>query len=669
MFAGVDELARALVQTNDAFAQGDLSAARAALDSSRVARARLSDIQRDTQDITAPSDPVGLSLLADLRARAASIPHEDNALRHWLSKNKASGDGPPPDPEQADAFIDAVLPLAWEPALDLILLCGESSRVLAHALAKRGYLRIIAYCPNGRENFPTEAVVVASQSELLTALRAFSAPMPRRLAFVPPLAGELSHEEHQELLETASSALDAAQVERNTVNAFGETWAKQGLANLPKLAALPSVASLQGAFTGLPMVLLAPGPSLAKNAHLVAALKGRALLVTMSHALAAVQRYGIEPDLVLALDAQDLRYHFQSYPAERIPALVLGVTVRPELFHLPAQRIFSFSGNATLESWLYGPLPEDPRLASGGSVSHCCFSLGLRMGCDPIILVGQDLAFTGGRVYANGSCDAGATIRTDAEGRFTIQGYSADYQKLSVVKGAAQSKPARVLTVPGYEGGEVQTSFPFSLFRRWFADTAAQHGGPSRFWNCTEGGARIDNFAQLPLWEAIARLGTDKIDIGAALDRATKEHDPEARRARLSTAATELLRQLDACATRAQRCIRVSNARETNESLRQAEKALLEVLRSAWFLSLLSQREVNAALAQGVQAKSAQASINASRALYRLTVESARQLRPALVHARDALSAKTKASPAPLVVPASGPSEAPQESPSAPAEP
>jgi hypothetical protein len=83
----------------------------------------------------------------------------------------------------------------------------------------------------------------------------------------------------------------------------------------------------------------------------------------------------------------------------------------------------------------------------------------------------------------------------------------------------------------------------------------------------------------------------------------------------------------------------------------------------------LSQREVNAALSQGVQAKSAQANLNASRALYRLTVESARQLRPALVHARDALSAKTKAGPAPVIVPASVPTEPLQGAPGVSAEP
>lgn len=646
VYQHLDALARSLARTNAALARGASHEARTHLDQSRLHRAALHEAQQHARDASANYDPDSLGLLARLKARSHEVQSEDAALRGWLFRQNTGAPRQFADEEDAQTFLDGSLPLAWDFELDLVVLCGASSRRLAHALAARGQRRILAFSPVEGEGFPAVAVVAGELTEVKGALRAFSNPLPKRLAFIPPAGDELPRESYQALLDLVGQALDSTQVERNTISSFGETWAKQGLANLANLARVPSIAALKGAFTGIPMVLLAPGPSLSKNAHLIPALKGKALLVTMSHALSALQKHGIEPDVVLALDAQDLRYHFDHYPIERIPALVLGATVRPELYHLRAQRVFSFSGNASLESWFFGALGEEMHLPSGGSVSHCAFSLGVRMGCDPILLVGQDLAFTGGRVYATGSCDAGTSVAQDEQGKFTLQGYSDQYRKLAVVNGAERSAPARLLTVPGFDGGEVQTSFSFQLFRRWFEESARHLKDTVQLWNCTEGGAYIDGFRHLPLAHALEELPRAQHDFAAALDDAASDLHPEERRHRLMFRAQELLAQLDACAVRAQRCLKLLVGRPQEDALRAAERSLLEALKGAWFLSLLSQKEVNEALANGLRAQNAQGSLLASRALYRLTIDAAQRLRPALVSARDALRPASQRPPA-----------------------
>ncbi len=40
------------------------------------------------------------------------------------------------------------------------------------------------------------------------------------------------------------------------------------------------------------------------------------------------------------------------------------------------------------------------RLNLGGSVAHTCFGLAMHLGCDRVIFVGQDFAFTGDKMHA-----------------------------------------------------------------------------------------------------------------------------------------------------------------------------------------------------------------------------------------------------------------------------
>jgi hypothetical protein len=46
---------------------------------------------------------------------------------------------------------------------------------------------------------------------------------------------------------------------------------------------------------------------------------------------------------------------------------------------------------------------ERGRMTTGLSVAHTAFYLARAMGCDPIVLVAQDLSFSGGRTHASGT--------------------------------------------------------------------------------------------------------------------------------------------------------------------------------------------------------------------------------------------------------------------------
>mgnify|MGYP005626400187 CR=1 FL=1 len=331
----------------------------------------------------------------------------------------------------------------------------------------------------------------------------------------------------------------------NTVAAFGALWCSQGALNLPVLAKWPTVAKLGDAFKGQPAVIIAPGPSLSQNLHLVKQLKGRAVLIAFSRCLEILKPAGIVPDFVVVLDPLDLTYHFDGYDAREIECLCVGMTCNPKLYRLPVKRFASFSGNAVIEAWLYDHLDgPDTWLDTSCSVATTSTSLALKLGCDPIIYVGQDLSFPKGKYYDKGSRDGGATLQKieplsaedqaeedrilktlgalaqcgDQAAQMAIQriyserdvrengsdvaGFSAEAKEVEATGKAVLSRIGRVAKVPGYYGGKVPCTPSFSWVGEWL-EKRAQLQPFGRMINATEGGRYIQGMVHAPLQTVI----------------------------------------------------------------------------------------------------------------------------------------------------------------------
>jgi hypothetical protein len=95
--------------------------------------------------------------------------------------------------------------------------------------------------------------------------------------------------------------------------------------------------------------------------------------------------------------------------------------------------------------------------------------------------------------------------------------------------------------VPGYYGGEVESTVAFRAFARWFESAALRTGGTPRLINSTEGGAFIEGFEAVPLATIASTLGPER-GIRASLAAAAGEPAISATRLsqRIAAAADEL---------------------------------------------------------------------------------------------------------------------------------
>ena len=179
--------------------------------------------------------------------------------------------------------------------------------------------------------------------------------------------------------------------------------------NLPVYAAGATTEPLKDAARGRTAVCVAAGPSLAKNAHLLAdpAAREAVVVIAAQTALRPLLDRGIRPDFVTALDhsAACARFYEDLPPLPEV-TLVAEPTANPVILR-------GFPGPVRLTRGdraeaLLGPDPGEERpprspIPPGATVAHLSVSLAAFLGCTSIVLVGQDLGFSNGLYYCPGT--------------------------------------------------------------------------------------------------------------------------------------------------------------------------------------------------------------------------------------------------------------------------
>jgi hypothetical protein len=195
----------------------------------------------------------------------------------------------------------------------------------------------------------------------------------------------------------------------NTLVLNGRRTAQNVTRNIATYATTPSVSGLKDTYKGRPGIIVSAGPSLRKNKHLLRDADGRAVIIAVQTILQPLLDMGVEPQFVTSLDYHDIstRY-FEKLPRDLKTQLVAEAKASPRIFEAFPGRVWTL-GNAYADSLLRemtGTGPErleKGRLPSGATVAHLAFYLAEHLGCDPIILVGQDLGFSDGLAYAPGT--------------------------------------------------------------------------------------------------------------------------------------------------------------------------------------------------------------------------------------------------------------------------
>jgi hypothetical protein len=599
-----------------AIAGDDIVGAVATMFELRKTRAALARVEAPAELAGADGESIAL---AEIRARLPGARAAETAMATWLARPLPGDARLLGSPLGVAVLADVMLPVVWDFETDVVILVGKGLAPVATLLADLGQRRIVVHDGDAVDR----TISTVSHDEVSLAIRTMTPVAPTRFVVRGTLG--VSAETLTDLAEAARAALCDMRIQRNTVQAFSRTWLEQGAKNFSAIGRWPSVAALDSAFAGKPMIIVAPGPSLAKNVAQLRALEGRAVLACFSHSLKPVVAAGLQPDLVITVDPQNVQYHFAGCDLSRT-CLVNAATAHPSLFELGARSYLTCAANSLLDDWIFDGLGEEARVAGGGSVATSAFSLALRWGCDPVVFVGLDLSFPGGSYYVASSVDGAARAVTDEHGHVRVEGWSDGFRSMKA-HGGPQAPSERSIELPGWHGGTVPSSFMFSMFHRWFVEKM-RSVSDTRVFNCTEGGAFIEGMQHRPLADVLAELGP-RVDASALIDGAVTAVGRD-RRVRLDKHVAALVRGVKRVRRLATRAKQLARDPRKADELAGVERALATTLEPMPFVSLLAQREIERANVVAQHAATAERYLAASMTLFDTLLDVVRVLEPAL---------------------------------------
>jgi len=338
-------------------------------------------------------------------------------------------------------------------------------------------------------------------------------------------------DELREVTDTVRMLVGDISLLENTRNARYREWIDHIFSNVPQLCQASPFLALAGAYRGVPAFIVGAGPSLAKNVSRLREASKKGIVFAVDVSGKVLDSRGVEPQVLVCLEALNLSAHMKglSYIGRVVRAF--SMTSHPGGFRMAGGPLLPFFER--LGS--FAPIEDLVGVAGavvGGSVSTVAFSLAEQLGCSPIVMVGQDLAYTGGRTHAEGTAFESSRARVSDDGKRIDYAWcaAAHAQREGSDLGPPHAHDI-LFEVAAWGGGpdRVASSSSFNAYRLWFevaAETLAQVRPALELVNATEGGSRISGFVERSLEEVLEALPLRSIDAASLATRAADLRPP-----------------------------------------------------------------------------------------------------------------------------------------------
>jgi len=299
--------------------------------------------------------------------------------------------------------------------------------------------------------------------------------------------------EIKKCIQSIKNFAGVEQSNRDTFALFKNKWATNIVINFPYILDSVGCEGFLGKLKGKPAILVSSGPSLNKNVHLLKEVQGKVFIIAAYTSVKTLEAHGIKPDMFFAIDAQQVAYEVdENYGIKDIP-FVLYSSIGNDVVKAhdtnnffvstPKQLVMSAVYHSIME-YIGKPMTYE-YISEGGNVAHSIVELLRLMDVQTIIMIGQDLAFTGGKHHAE------------------------EYLTGQNTYGENIFDHKTRLMVEDIYGEQVETDIVFQLSIEKFGEFAARS---IKVVDATEGGAKIKNTEIITLREAIDKYMTEYTD-------------------------------------------------------------------------------------------------------------------------------------------------------------
>lgn len=334
------------------------------------------------------------------------------------------------------------------------------------------------------------ALILADDNNLFDIIRAYiKINLEKDIDFLEHSPSvNLFGDEYKEIYKRIREGINYEQV--GLVSNIKQTkkWRNNIIHNIPYIINNPKADDFFEEFKNIPAICVSAGPSLDINIEEIKKAKGKAIIMCVGTALKALLKHNIEPDIVVSMDGNMANYkHFKNLD---IPDaylltelgnhhLINGIWNNKQIF---------FTMKRNFSGWIEKIKGDYTVIQTGGTVAHSMVDLAYKFGADPIVLVGQDLAYKNKRTHASGT-----TYEND------------------------KVENKELYEVESFDGSTVLTDKAFktmlSFFNNYFTKKSKR-----LFIDATEGGAKIDGTVVKRLDETIEKYCDSEIDVREKLE-------------------------------------------------------------------------------------------------------------------------------------------------------
>ena len=169
---------------------------------------------------------------------------------------------------------------------------------------------------------------------------------------------------------------------------------QNSFANLAHMATAPDIGELSEQFKDVPFILVGAGPSLDESIEFLKKVQNQAIIVASNSPYRKLINSGIRPHLVVTADPMEPTLAgFQNVKLDHVP-LVCPFSAYPEIVKRFSGRIISWSTLNPIAEYVKKRIGKGPgtKILEQGTVSGCVLDISRVLGCQKVLLIGQDMS-------------------------------------------------------------------------------------------------------------------------------------------------------------------------------------------------------------------------------------------------------------------------------------
>ena len=296
------------------------------------------------------------------------------------------------------------------------------------------------------------------------------------------------------------SIVDKKIININTISRFDKLWAYNIASNVAKISTHYGANKFFDKYKNIPAVIVSAGPSLEKNIRKLREMKNKALIIAVDTAMKPLFSHNISPHFVITIDPQkkNSKYFRNVYFKDSV--LIAESSVDKEAIDSFNGAIYFINSIFPLAKYFMEELGNRGDITTGGSVSTAAYDFAIRIGANPIIMVGLDLSFPNYQTHIKGSYHE-ENFFTET---YKLDSYDSRIYKVLIAGNLREEK--------NIYNEKVWTDSRFNMYKNWYEEQCLKYN-QIKFYNATEGGIIINGMENINLEELIQKFNDIDINI------------------------------------------------------------------------------------------------------------------------------------------------------------